>query len=144
MAVSIDGNETAMAILNGLPSQFENTIKTPAALGDVSSVFIMDIVRSRLLQVEQRREMRHTNVSELFPLFSNQSKALTAQTYYWNHCKRRGHTEKRCWDKNLLWRLKENDCLQTSLNSRALPADTNEYKILDDEKAVCLFSQNLS
>lgn len=99
--VEIDEKEQAMAILNSLPSQYKNNMTTLDALRDDSDIFTLDVVKSRLLQEEQRRSMRapDSNEATLFGsgsgIFKNNSGRLPSCTY----CKRVGHSEDRCSDK---------------------------------------------
>lgn len=96
MDVNGDGKETAMAILNGLPSQFKHIITTFDAVGGDSSVFTLDVVISRLLQEEQHQNMCLDNASELVLFSSRRSSIFPIWIYYCNYCKRRGHMEHRC------------------------------------------------
>ena len=58
MNVDIDDKEMAMAVLNGLPARFESLIVALDALGSEDKMFSLDFVKSRLLQEEQRAEMK--------------------------------------------------------------------------------------
>lgn len=48
----------AMAMLNGLPARFESLIVALDALGSEDKMFSLDFVKSRLLQEEQRADMK--------------------------------------------------------------------------------------
>lgn len=58
MDVDTDGGDMAMVILIGLPIQFEIVITALDAIGDENESFTLNLVKSRLLQEKQRREMR--------------------------------------------------------------------------------------
>eukprot|EP00171_Calliarthron_tuberculosum_P021821 IDg21821t1 len=58
MGIDIDDNEMAMALLNGLPDRFDSIISVMDALGKEDKIFTFEFVKSRLLQDEQRTDMR--------------------------------------------------------------------------------------
>ncbi len=58
MGVEIDDKEMDMAVLNGLPKRFNNLISALDALGNENETFSLEFVKSRLLQEEQRINMR--------------------------------------------------------------------------------------
>ena len=58
MNVEIDDKEIVMAVLNGLPARFEILIVALDALGSEDKMFSLEFVKSRLLQEEQRAEMK--------------------------------------------------------------------------------------
>lgn len=126
MDVNIDRKETAMAILNGLAPQYENIITTRDALGDDSSGFTLYVVKSQPLQEEERRDMSHINASEPVLFSSNRFDFHPAQTHFCSYCKRRGHTDDRCWDENPSLRHKQYNRPQTSQKVQAFLADTNK------------------
>ena len=64
MGVEIDDKEQAMAALNGLPPSYENLIVALDALGNEDRSFSFDLVKSRLLQEEQRAVERDSYVIE--------------------------------------------------------------------------------
>ena len=70
MGVDVDDKEIAMAALNGLPARYEYIITALDAVSDRESRFTYDLVKSRLLQEEQRAHMRteadHVDRSALF------------------------------------------------------------------------------
>ncbi|CDF40831.1 unnamed protein product, partial [Chondrus crispus] len=61
MSVNIDDKEMAMAVLNGLPARFEALIVALDALGNEEKIFSLDFVKSRLLQEEQRANMKSSS-----------------------------------------------------------------------------------
>ncbi len=66
-----------MAVLNGLPERFNSLISALDALGNEDEAFSLDFVKSRLLQEEQRIEMRtraSSTKSETSALFSTRGK----------------------------------------------------------------------
>lgn len=63
MGVTLDEEEMAMGVLKGLPSSYDNLVSALDAVcssGESSSTLNMDLVRSRLLQKEQRMGTRKT------------------------------------------------------------------------------------
>lgn len=58
--LTTDGQDMAVAILNGLLEQYENIITALDALGDDRKCLTLELVKSRLLQKEQRRDVRET------------------------------------------------------------------------------------
>ncbi len=58
MGVDIDDSERAMALLNGLPHQYDALISALDALGTEESVVHFDFVKARVIQEEQRTAMR--------------------------------------------------------------------------------------
>ncbi len=67
MGVDIDDKEMAMAVLNGLPERFNSLISELDALGNEDEAFSLDFVKSRLLQEEQRIEMRTKGIKHPSP-----------------------------------------------------------------------------
>lgn len=97
---NIAGKETAIAILNRLPSEYENLFTALDALGDKSSVFTLHILKSRFVQEDQRRDMHQSNALESVLFSSNRSDVPSARTYNCKILKTEvGHTEDRCWEK---------------------------------------------
>ena len=58
MNVIIDDSEMAMAVLNGLPDDYDHLISALDALGNEDESFTLEFVKSRILQEEQRMNMR--------------------------------------------------------------------------------------
>ena len=58
MSVNIDDKEMAMAVLNGLLTLFEALIVALDALGNEEKLFSLDFLKSRLLQENQRANMK--------------------------------------------------------------------------------------
>ena len=103
MNVEIDDKEIAMAVLNGLPARFESLIVALEALGSEDKMLSLEFVKSRLLQEEQRAEMKDR------PSSSNKDSALmnrvpsigrTNRDMQCTHCRRSGHTASHCWGKD--------------------------------------------
>ena len=99
MGVDVDEEEMAMAALNGLPGRYEYIITALDAVSDGESRFTYDLVKSRLLQEEQRAHMRteadHVDGSALFNRTADVARRNVPRC---GHCQRIGHTEARCWD----------------------------------------------
>ena len=107
MNVDIDDKEIAMAALNGLPSTYEGLIVALDALGNDDKSFTFELVKSRLLQEEQRSNERENVVStsRLSALVGVSGKGNGGQKKYGNYrcsiCGNLGHTEQVCWGKNI-------------------------------------------
>lgn len=95
MGVEVDGKEVAMTVLNGLPSAYRYIITALDAIGD-SSTFSLDLVRSRLLQEEQRNEMRGETERFEAALVNKSTYSSPRNRLNCSHCNRGGHTEDRC------------------------------------------------
>lgn len=81
MGVDVDDKEIAMAVLNGLPEKYETLVTALDAIGDADVTFTLDIVKSRLLQEEQRaniRTMSHPVKGEPSALFN---RTINKQTH---------------------------------------------------------------
>ena len=101
MGVDIDDQEIAMTVLCGLPPRFDNLISALDALGDDPELFTLDFIKGRLLQEEQRSEIR---IEELE--IKSESSALVATRRDGTpfvtscaFCKKPGHIVSRCWKK---------------------------------------------
>lgn len=98
MRAEIGNKETAMAIPDALPSQYESFITTSDALEDVESLFPPELVKSRLLPDKQRKEIGGGN--QLEPVLLRNASSCT-RTYsnpstIRTHCRRRVHRESNC------------------------------------------------
>ncbi len=97
MRVDIDDSERAMALLNGLPHQYD-------ALGTEASVVHFDFVKARVMQEEQRIAMRSEAVIvklETSALFSRHYENVEKHSSFkprprCGHCKRIGNVEDKC------------------------------------------------
>ncbi len=93
MGVEIDDKEMAMAVFNGLSERFNSLISALDALGNEDETFSLDFVKSRLLQQEQRMEMRtraSSTKSETSALFSTRSRNRPPFHSFGN-CGKTGH-----------------------------------------------------
>ncbi|CDF37707.1 unnamed protein product [Chondrus crispus] len=100
MSVEIDDKEIAMAVLNGLPSRFDNLIVALDALGNEDKVFGLEFVKSRLLQEEQRESMKTASASSPHaPALVN--RMPIRRDMKCTNCNRHGHTAARCWGKDV-------------------------------------------
>eukprot|EP00171_Calliarthron_tuberculosum_P023184 IDg23184t1 len=106
MGVDIDDNEMAMALLNGLPDRFDSLISALDALGNEDKIFTFEFVKSRLLQEEQRADMRvQTSIvkSEAAALVAHdhfESSSTCKHRTKCDHCGMLGHVVAKCWKKN--------------------------------------------
>ena len=111
MGVEIDDQELAMAALNGLPSAYESLIVALDAVGNDEKSFTFELVKSRLLQEEQRAMERETtdNGSKSSALVGvsghNGGSFVRRENKYANvrckNCGNLGHTPSHCWGKNI-------------------------------------------
>lgn len=102
MNVNIDDKEMAMAVLNGLPECCETLIVALDALGLDDKSFPYDLVKSRLLQEEQRMNMRSDGFdsSALIGLDDKEKRPGGGkQPYKCTNCGHDGHTTKFYWEK---------------------------------------------
>lgn len=90
-----------MAFLNGLPSQYESLIKTLDVLEGDGNLFTLKLIKRRLLQKEQRKEMFQKTKTEtdLTRAFESRPRGFLGAAHICLHCNRRGHREAVCWDK---------------------------------------------
>ena len=104
MNVDIDDEEMAMEELNGLPARFESLIVALDAWGSEDKMFSLEFFKSRLLQEEQRAEMKDK------PSLSHKDSALmnrvpstgrTNRDMQCTNCGRSGHTASHCWGKDI-------------------------------------------
>ncbi|CDF37816.1 unnamed protein product [Chondrus crispus] len=96
MSVNIDHKEMAMAVLNGLPARFEALIVALDALGNEEKIFSLDFVKSRLLQEEQRANMKSSS-SQTSALVNRAPNNRDINDYKCTNCGHTGHTATRCW-----------------------------------------------
>lgn len=113
MYVIIDDKELAMASLNGLPSSYESLIVALDALRTEGNSFTFDLVKSRLLQEEQRAQERDaahstsTNSSALFGASGNDHRKFGKggrsrfSSVRCTNCNRFGHYASHCWGKDI-------------------------------------------
>ena len=102
MKVRIDDSETDMALLNGLPKQYDSFISAPDAIGDEDEKLKFIHVKARTMQEEQRINMRHTDAN-----VKAESAALLTQTEgtrrlrpKCRYCEKPGHSEYNFWKKH--------------------------------------------
>ena len=104
MNVDSDDKEIGMAVLNGLPARFESLIVALDALGSEDKMFSLEFVKTRLLQEEQRAEMKNkTSSSNKDSAFMNcvPSAGSTKRDMQCTNCGRSGHTASHCWGKDI-------------------------------------------
>ena len=111
MNVIISESEMAMALLNGLPEEYNALISALDAIDEDETKLRFEFIKARIMQEEQRIAMRSKSAvakSESAALFSNQPVRDGQQSSndrnarrrpYCNYCKRLGHTESKCWTK---------------------------------------------
>ncbi len=111
MNVVISESEMAMALLNGLPDEYNALISALDAIDEDETKLRFEFIKTRIIQEEQRIAMRYQSAiakSESAALFSNQPSRDNNQSShvrntrrrpYCNHCKGLGHIESKCWTK---------------------------------------------
>lgn len=100
MDVEVHDQELGMTILCGLPSKFEQLIVAIDNVADDEKL-TLDLVKSCLLQEEQRMSYRRaaTKYATDSALLGRPDNVCTGRTVPTRtHCKKRGHTEPRCWE----------------------------------------------
>ncbi len=111
MNVMISESEMAMALLNGLPEEYNALISALDAIDEDETKLRFEFIKARIMQEEQRIAMRSKSAiakSESAALFSNQptrdaqnsaNNRNERRRPYCNYCKRLGHVESKCWTK---------------------------------------------
>jgi len=137
MEVTIDDAEVAMAVLNGLPAKFGNIITALDALGDERSLSL-ELVKSRLLQEEQRDVMRSAASDSLL---INEENGGGKRAVKCTHCNRTGHPEQKCWDKYP--HLRPEKFRKKAKHGQALAAQKDVEDVEDDSgEFVCLHADD--
>ena len=112
MSVLISESEMAMALLNGLPDDYNALISALDAIDEDETKLKFEFIKSRIMQEEQRILMRTKSAqakSEAAALLAAQSGTPTPpapgngrnlrRRPYCNYCNRLGHVESKCWTK---------------------------------------------
>jgi len=123
MNVLISGSEMAMALLNGLPEDYNALISALDAIDEDENELDFEFIKSRIMQEEQRITIRINSArakSEAAALLAAQPPPNPRPGYpphgrpgnppygrpggprrrpYCNHCRRLGHIESKCWTK---------------------------------------------
>ena len=144
MNVVISESEMAMALLNGLPEEYNALISALDAIDEDETKLKFEFIKSRIMQEEQRISMRAKSAQEksdaaaLVMNQSSQSKVVSNYRFqrrrpYCNFCKRPGHVESRCYTEfPYLAPSRQN-------NSNSKPALIANQS--DDEEIVCLMAK---
>lgn len=141
MNVDISESEMAMALLNGLPDEYNALISALDAIDEHETSLRFEFVKSRIIQEEQRIEMRHKSAQEKSEAAALVSRRLVElrrngrRRPYCTHCKRHGHVESKCWTKH------------PHLDPRNQKPDLNPALVAnqsDDDPVVCLFAKQSS
>ena len=142
MSVEIGESEIAMALLNGLPDEYSPLICALDALGSEESQLDFEFVKGRVMQEEQRINMR--NLEALKKTGANSLVANEHRTRpKCDFCGKLGHRESRCWkkfpEKNphkkkpvLVASVAEDDavvCLMARYKSQGIPANSQDWYI---------------
>lgn len=96
MSVTVDESEMAMAMLNGLPDAYDPLISALDAIGGQDEKLEFDYVKSRVIQEEQRSDIRAGQAAT-----RAESAALVSQRKerpVCTHCKKKGHLASKCWE----------------------------------------------
>ncbi len=110
MNVDIPQSEMAMALLNGLPQEYNALISALDAVDDDDTELDWEFVKSRIMQEEQRINMRTQSAlkkSETSGLVSKQLSSNHCSNCssshrsrpHCTHCNKDGHLENKCWVK---------------------------------------------
>ena len=142
MSVDIDDSEMAMALLNGLPDEYSSLISALDALGSEESQLNFEFVKARIMQEEQRINMRNFEALKktgASSLVANEHRSRPKCDY----CGKIGHKESRCWkkfpEKNphkrkpaLVAALPEEDeivCLMAKYKNNSSPNNSEDWYI---------------
>lgn len=102
MGITVDQCEMAMALLNGLPEEYDPLISALDAVSSTEDETLkFDYIKARVMQEEQRISMRSDQAAiktETAALLSNQGKV--ADRPRCTNCGKLGHLEDRCWKKH--------------------------------------------
>ena len=102
MNVTIDESEMAMALLNGLPEAYDPLISALDAISGEEETLKFDHVKSRVMQEEQRINIRVSQAAtkaDTAALLSTQ-RPPGRERPKCRHCKKLGHVEAKCWKKH--------------------------------------------
>ena len=100
MDVSINDAEMAMAMLNGLPEAYDPLISALDAISGEDETLKFDYVKSRVMQEEQRIDIRAGQAAtkaETAALVSNQMQHKRKRSIVCSHCGKPGHNVNKCW-----------------------------------------------
>lgn len=109
MEVDLPESEMSMALLSGLPDEFNSIISALDALNDDESSLEWEFIKSRIMQEEQRIGMRSKasiSKSETSALVTKNGTttsdkchkcAVAANRPVCSHCKKVGHEVSKCW-----------------------------------------------
>eukprot|EP00171_Calliarthron_tuberculosum_P007797 IDg7797t1 len=129
----------AMALLNGLPENYDSLISALDALGDNDQIFTFEFLSSRCEQEEQRQSLRHTQAiakSETAALIASKSRKEDEMCI---HCNKHRNSNK-CYRKypHLAPRNRP------FRNRKALVSRTTRKDSDNDSEEVCLLSSSSS
>ncbi len=139
MNVTIDDAEMAMAMLNGLPEAYDPLISALDAISGEDETLKFDYVKSRVMQEEQRIDIRTGQAAakaESAALISSQVQDRTRRSIVCSYCRRKGHPEHKCWKKHPHLNPRNKGKSQEA----AFVADRNEDK--DSSDVVCLVAKH--
>ena len=154
-SVEIDDKEMAMAALNGLPASYESLIVALDALGSDEKCFTFELVKSRLLQEEQRslkRAATSTNPRTQSALLNirggfRQKPPNPYANYRCEKCSNYGHSESRSWGKDVNGKRPPNpspyrsDKKKNSENALVGAHTNNDGPDVPESDFVCLMSK---
>ena len=153
MGVEIDDSEKAMALLNGLPEQFDTLISALDAI-QTEDFFSFTFVKSKALQEEDRLGIRMSSSAaknQTAALFSSSTSRGGPGRPKCTHCHRLGHLERTCWKKYPHLSPHRNSGKSTastpgtqSLPQSALIANSTLDPTEDSSAFVCLMTKSSS
>eukprot|EP00171_Calliarthron_tuberculosum_P023309 IDg23309t1 len=135
MGVTVDNNEMAMALLNGLPEKFDSLISALDAIGSDDQLFTFEFVSSRCEQEEQRQSQRHVQAitkSETAALIADKAKPEEEMCV---HCHKHRNSN-RCYRKYPHLAPKN----RPYRNRKALVGRDSNTNSTSDSEEVCLIS----
>ena len=131
MNVTIEDSEMAMAMLNGLPEAYDPLISALDAISGEDDDLKFDYVKSRVIQEEQRIDIRTGQAAakaETAALLSQQ--ASNKKKPVCTHCHKPGHTEAKCWKKHPHLNPHKKDKQETAFVATGSPEEDNHVVCL--------------
>lgn len=97
MDVPISDSEMSMALLNGLADEFNSIISALDAVDDGEDSLDWELIKSRIMQEEQRIRMRTRSSITKCEAAALLSTETPTNRPVCDHCKKVGHEKHKCW-----------------------------------------------
>lgn len=136
MDVDINDKEMAMTFLNGLPESYDGLISALDALGNEDKIFTFDLVKSRVLQEEQRMKMRNSNSIAKSETAALLSCSVCKKNMRCSFCNKNGHDESKCFEKY--------PHLREQYDKRQKEKSLNAAESYESSVDICLLSLSLA